>query len=89
LKEPEGGVRQSAAEEKTEETRTAEAKTAKAKKRTAKERTAKEQTAKAETAKEQTICTAAQETKAGLKTAVERAIWEKKLPEPGSRSPRD
>jgi hypothetical protein len=55
LKEPKGGVRQSAAEEKTEETRTAEAKTV----------------------KERTICTAAQETKAGLKTAVERAIWEK------------
>jgi hypothetical protein len=65
LKEPEGGVRQSAAEEKIEETRTAEAKTV------------KERTAKAETAKERTICTATQETKAGLKTAVERAIWEK------------
>jgi hypothetical protein len=41
LKKPEGGgVRQSAAEEKTEETRTAEAKTVK--EQTAKERTAKE-----------------------------------------------
>ena len=59
MKEPEGGVRQSAAKEKTEETKTAEAKTIK-------EQIAKE--------RQRTIYTAAQETKAGLKTAVERAI---------------
>jgi hypothetical protein len=41
---------------------------------------------------QRTIHTAAQETKAGLKTAAERTIWERiKLPEPGLRTllPRD
>jgi hypothetical protein len=55
-----------------------------------KEKTEETRTAEAKTAKERTICTAAQETKAGLKTAVEKTIWERiKLPKPGSRSPRD